>query len=109
MKPRKQLVKKHQVQHRDRREEAKGKELSNLKRENNHLKRQVARLTKQLTKTIDAQGEIEEANAVIVELRPEPESGVMKCESCKSVNVKTLRMPHGVLVVCKDCHWRKKQ
>lgn len=98
------MSKKHQVQHKDRREERKNKELIDVKRENNQLKRQIARLTKQLSKALDANGEpVEESPApAVVVARP-------KCEACQSLNIKSVKMPTSTLVVCKSCGWRKKE
>lgn len=98
------MSKKHQGQHKDRREDAKGKELSDSKRENQQLKRQIARLQKNLVKALDIQGEKVEPN----DTHEVPAKGV-ECEGCQSKNLKSVRMPHGLLTVCLDCGKRKKQ
>lgn len=102
------MTKKHQVQHKDRREEAKGKELSSVKKENTQLKRQVARLTKQLTRALDTSPS-EEVDDTNVREHTEGQRNQPKCEACPSRNLKSVKIPNGTLVVCKDCGWRKKQ
>lgn len=100
------MAKKHQVQHKERREEAKGKELADIKRENSQLKRQVARLTKQLTRALDTQSnDTDDKN---VREHVESQRKAAKCEQCPSLNLKSVKIPGGTLVVCKDCGWRKK-
>jgi hypothetical protein len=89
-------------QHKDRKEDAKGKELVELKKENNQLKRQLARTSKQLNKQLHNVFEKE------VEAEKEIESRLPKCQDCRSNNVKTLQLPTTALLVCKDCGWRIK-
>lgn len=98
--------KEHQPQHKNRRKEAKGKELSDLKRENNKLKRQLARATKELTKHLDREPPEEENH------KPTQEPKIVSkvaCDNCRSENIKMARLPTGNLVVCTICGWRKKQ
>ncbi len=103
------MSKKHQVQHKERREKATGKELATIKKENNQLKRTVSRLTKQLSKTIEVIGAKEEAaQPVSIELQPEAEGGIPKCGACGSVNLRSMKLPTGQLTVCKACGWRQK-
>lgn len=96
----------HQVQHKDRREDAKGKELATIKKENSQLKRTVSRLTKQLTKTLDVVGAKEES------AQPQDthvvDTGVPKCGACSSHNLRSMKLPTGTLTVCKECGWRQK-
>ena len=97
------------MQHKDRREDAKGKELATVKKENNQLKRTVARLTKQLSKTIDVIGAKEEAAQPIShEPQHEIDTGIPKCGACGSVNLRSMKLPTGQLTVCKACDWRQK-
>lgn len=101
------LQKVHQAPHKDRREKAKGRELAEAKKEIHQLKRTVARLTKQIAKLLDERGEREEPNGndeiELVKVH------TLRCASCDSINVKTLKMPTFTLWVCKDCGWRLKQ
>jgi hypothetical protein len=99
-------AKRFQAQNKERREEAKGKELSALKKENGQLRRQVARLTKQLTKTIELHiGKEDIAQAETVVKIPDTS---IKCEECSSKNIKVVQLPTGNLRACKQCGWRKK-
>jgi uncharacterized FlaG/YvyC family protein len=98
------VSKKHQVQHKDRREEAKGKELADIKRENQQLKRQVARLNKQIIKVLDAQGELD-INDPLTEVVVKR----LECDACEGKNLKSVKMPTGLLIVCLDCGKRKKE
>lgn len=99
-------AKRYQAQNKERREEAKGKELSALKKENMQLRRQVARLTKQLNKTIELHTEKEEtAQSESVVKIPDL---LPKCEECASKTIKVVQLPTGVLKACRNCGWRKK-
>lgn len=99
--------KQHQTQNKERREEAKGKELAETRKENQQLRRQVARLTKQIAKSVPPEPlEPDDAN---VREHTESQRNAYKCGSCGSPNLKSVKMPTGTLTVCKDCQWRKKE
>lgn len=94
-------------QHKERREETKGKEISAIKKENSSLRRQVARLTKQLSKMSHLVEESEERENVAKQQKISPEK--QKCDKCGSVDLGTLKLPSGtVFVSCKTCGTRKK-
>jgi predicted RNA-binding Zn-ribbon protein involved in translation (DUF1610 family) len=102
----------HQVQHRERRDESRARELADLKKENLQLKRQVARLSKHLNKVLDAQAEKEESATQEHQeqrVKAAPKKVDFTCPSCESINVKKLPLRTGVLVACKDCGWRAKE
>ena len=73
-----------------------------LKKENEALKRQVARLRKQVER-LDETPDDEEP--VLVEEAPKP-----KCPKCKSVDLGEIETPAGKTVTsCKSCKkWRSK-
>lgn len=90
-------------QSKPRREEAKGRELSELKKENNQLKRQLARLRKQISQLeemVSFPEQVAETAAPEKDDRP-------RCERCESSNVKEATLPMGILRLCKDCGYRK--
>jgi hypothetical protein len=91
-------------QDKPRREEAKGRELSELKKENGQLKRQLTRLRKQilhLQEMVSFSTE-EPTSVVTVQADDRP-----KCDRCVSTNVSQLVLPIGTLKICKDCGHRK--
>lgn len=95
------MSKRQQTQNRERREEAKGKELAETKKENQQLRRQIARLTKQLSRITDISQSEDHEVSVKKEHKP-------KCPDCESTNIKTIKLHTGQLTACKDCGWRKK-
>ncbi len=92
--------KKRNPQHRPRREEARSHEVHTLRGENNSLKKQVARLRKQLGKAVPP----EEVPEPVTEARPVPQG----CPKCRSADVRSAKLPTGTLSVCQACSARWK-
>ena len=89
-----------QKQNRETREtRAQNKLLAHLKKENQQLRRKLARLQKQLQKAMNA--------------RPEPDNEEVRplespnCPECRGA-LTILHLPFGALTCCKSCGWRKK-
>lgn len=97
-------LKRFEGQRKPEKERSKNKEIAELKRENQLLKRQLSRLRKQVTQLLDAQGEME------LEASPLAKSNEVKtvCESCGGGNVVAVDLPVGRYVVCKDCKTRRR-
>ena len=91
------------VQHRTETDDRKrNKLLTELKRENQQLKRKISRLQKQLVRALDT----------ATEPSPEPDAATavsdqFKCPSCGDIP-QTLNLPTGKLFVCRSCQWRRK-
>jgi hypothetical protein len=100
-----------QVQHKPQRDEQKSKELIDTKRENQHLKKQIVRLRKQIAKMVDQHGldmppTIEEVEVpeVIVETKPEPEN---RCERCGG-STRLIEVGGKIFMACEcKCGWKK--
>lgn len=90
-------------QSKERRENAKGKELADLKKENNQLKRQVSRLTKQITRTLSTEADKEEPEVA------SKEEAKLTCKSCGHSPVKKVSFGSFSLLVCTACNWRTKE
>jgi septal ring factor EnvC (AmiA/AmiB activator) len=93
--------------HRPTREERKSKEYQELRRENQHLSREVARLRKHLGKAQATKGAFESPE----EQRPERESeprgvGCPKCSTEGSPPMTEIPIPIGTLLVCGFCQHR---
>lgn len=100
---------KHQTQHRPTRDQKViNKQVAELKRENQALKRKVSRLQKYLKAALENQGPIEEPDRVQAEVLQAPETGSSGCPDCKGQEVKAIQTPTSVLLACK-CGWRKRQ
>ena len=88
----------HNSSHRPKREEAKTKEVVDLKRENHQLKRAVKRLEKEIRKRAEVEEEVAE---------PEASEAWEDCPECKGP-VKLLTVGPVTLKVCHQCKWRTK-
>src|SRR5574338_1163694 len=90
------------------RERSQTKEISELKRENHKLKRELSRLRKQVIYLLDVHGPDGDEPQ---DERPNNLAGTKEsmqvCESCGSNQLATVDLPIGTLVVCKDCKHRK--
>jgi len=87
---------KRRVQHRQQRD-INTKVQREYEQENRQLKREVARLRKQLDQ---AEAPIEE------EVKEEPKSS-LKCQGCKSTSIASISTPSGkTRYICRDCGWR---
>lgn len=75
-----------------------------LRVENQKLKRQVARLTRELEKRENLLPQVEEAE-LINEEKDKPKSPT--CEECGSPSFKTLTLGPKTIIVCQNCKWRK--
>lgn len=95
------------TQHKSRREEAKGRELSEIKQENRQLKRQLERLRKQLLKALDQGPRVPEE--VVETLAGPAKALVLECSECKRSPVNTVTLPTGILLVCPSCGFKKKK
>lgn len=82
-------------------EASKNKIIAQLKRENHHLQREVARLTKELSKII------EQCSGVEAEAEPQPleTAPPVGCPQCGG-NLTHVSLPFGILVACQ-CGYRK--
>jgi formylmethanofuran dehydrogenase subunit E len=89
-----------QVQHKPSDKEN-NKELAEVKRENQQLKRKIAKLQKQLQKLMDLSLEVAVEEPIKIENVENPD--ISKCQSCGSVSLRTVSLPNGTLNVCKDC------
>jgi len=87
------------VQHRPKREEAVHREMADTKRENNHLRRQVARLSRELEKRNE---ETSEAPLARREARRD-DRPVNSKSCCAKMSLKKVILPVGTLVVCRNC------
>lgn len=100
---------KRQTQHRPTRDQkVVNKQVAELKRENQTLKRKVSRLQKYLKTALENQAPVEEPDQVLIEALQAPETDGSRCPDCKSQDVKTIQTPTSVLLACK-CGWRRKQ
>lgn len=86
------------VAHRPKREERKTRELADIKRENNQLRRTVAKLQREIER-------LELTEAPDLEPREaDPAALAVKCEKCGSENTSVITTPSGKKVIgCKDC------
>lgn len=92
------------TQHKQEREERKSKELQDLKRENDKLEKQVARLRKQLAKTItESENAEEEAQEDNVMMKPTVKLPV--CE-CGGTSLKEIVMGSKTYRYCSTCKKR---
>lgn len=92
--------------HRPKREEAKAKELADLKRENFSLRRTVKRLEKEVRKRADIEEEKAEEglqDSMEVEVKLETE-----CPECKGGAVRRLTLAAKEFLICPECKWRTK-
>lgn len=103
-----------QTQHKPPREESKGRELVEMKRENHALKKQISRLRKQLSKMVEKHGleipEVEEDpmtgehEVPVVEL----EKNLDVCERC-GAEAKQIDVGGKFFLVClAKCGWKKR-
>ena len=95
---------KRQTQAKPRREEAHGRELADLKRENNQLKRLVSRLRKEIERLeLMSLIETEPSKSPKVEYK---KSKRLACPSCDDSHLTTTTTPSGKKIyVCKSCQW----
>lgn len=97
---------KHQTQHKAAREERKSKELADLKRENQSLKRKISKLqtyTKKLLEMVQFAPEEEAVLAIATEAVK-----LDACGGCGNKNLTHVSLPTGTMIACKQCGWRKK-
>lgn len=89
---------------RPRREEAKGKELAELKKENNQLRRQISRLRKEIERlelmTLIDREDNQPAPRV------ERKKSKLTCPACDNQSFSMTTTPSGKKIyVCKNCKW----
>lgn len=84
-------------QHKPKRDDRKARELADLKRENNQLKRAIARLHKELGRAEEAGLEV----ADILNDLGEPEKA--SCDSCGSKDLAYIETPNRSFIFCKNC------
>ncbi len=102
----KPMSNKRLVGHKPKRDERNNKELSDLRRENAQLRREVARLSKLLDKQIHIIADREES-ALADHAKTMPQVKIQTCETCQSPEIKEVKMPTGRLVVCQGCGLKK--
>lgn len=90
------------TQHKQEREKARAKEISDLKRERNQLRREVGRLRKRLTKMAGKMAEVEEDAEEEIEQVAEPEPSDF-CRKCRSEAIAYLEMNSKKYRICKGC------
>jgi len=87
---------KRRVQHRQTRD-TNTKVQREYEQENRQLKREVARLRKQL----------DQAEAPIEENEKEEPKSTLKCPTCNGTNIASISTPSGkTRFICRDCGWR---
>ena len=94
------------TQHRPSRDDRKSKELAELRSENSHLKKQVARLRRQIEKMVEIHGlNVPEDDEQPMEKPPE---GPV-CEKCGGTDLTQVSGNGKVFLICKNksCLWRK--
>ena len=91
------------IQHKES-EKSEIKKNQELRVENQKLKRQVARLTRELEKRENLLPQVEEAE-LINEEKDKPKKTT--CEECGSPSLKTLTLGPKTITVCQNCKWRK--
>jgi hypothetical protein len=74
-------------------------ELNKLKTENKRLKREIARLTKFLSRPLPGQ-----EDDFGTDLRPK---SLMECPKCKCNEIGEVKIGTKLIMVCKKCLWRK--
>ena len=98
------------TQHKPQRDAARARELAELKQENKHLKRQIARLRKYIEK-LQGVGVVEEYEepeiTQEVEQSEEESSDSQKCPNCKN-HLIIIKTPTTKIVGCTNCKWRQK-
>lgn len=96
---------KHQQQHRSQSEEKqRSRQLVDLKRENQSLKRKISKLQKYLQKVLESG-----LDPTPAEESPEHlGTDTSACPACGSHDLGQVALPGGTLRVCKSCGWRKK-
>jgi uncharacterized protein YlxW (UPF0749 family) len=101
------MSKQRQQQHREEAEDKKkSRQLTDLRQENQQLRKKVSRLQKTLGKTLDSMYDCDDD----VELEsPNFTLEAMKtsCPECKAKGLAEVKLPHGILKVCKSCGHRK--
>lgn len=98
------MSRKHKTQHKPEREERKGKELQDLKRDKHKLEKQVARLRKQLIKAVT---DSEDAEAAAQEEEAEPTPVKAAICFCGGTSVTEIVGPAGkVYQFCGTCKKR---
>jgi len=94
-----------QQQHRETRETRKQNQLlAELKKENQQLRRKIARVQKQLQKAVEIRAQTEpDSETEEVRALQSPD-----CPVCRAENLTHVQLPFGVLICCKKCGFRKK-
>lgn len=90
------------VQHRPKREEAKARELSTLKKENNILKRTIKRLEKEIGKRITLEEETEQ------DCETGEPSQRETCGECNSVAIRIIALADKEFRICAECKARTR-
>lgn len=93
----------HRTQHKPQRDEAKAKELSELKKENRVLRKALARSRKQILKLMEIHTDHDDSSE---KLDP-PKPSEKLCEACGGKSLVAIKVPAGILIVCKDCKHKK--
>jgi len=94
-------------QHKPKRDTKKAKELADIRRENNLLKRKLARAERNAEKVLYTQPENTDFTPMDEQPQPDSKPG---CAACNSVNTKTLVLPTGtVFTACADCGHRIRE
>lgn len=96
------MARQQAAQHKPARDERRSKELQDAKRENNTLRRKLARAQKEIEKLSNRATEPADYTPMVTP--PKVVGGAITCGSCGSANVKTLVLPSGTnFSVCQAC------
>jgi hypothetical protein len=96
------------VQNRQKKEakEANTSEFNEMRRENQKLRRENKRLRRELEKRFEPQYNDDKEEATEEAPKREKTDSCLKCESLDLV---TLSIPTGEIIICKNCHHRRKK
>ena len=95
-------------QHRQTREDRNIKELQDLRRENNSLKRKLGRLQKKVGQQLHLEQQRPEPEPEPLAAPPEPPR-ILPCTGCGGSDIKTMPIPDGkTFRMCNSCGFREK-
>lgn len=99
-----------QTQHKPKKEtqEIRAKDVAELKSENQKLRRENARLKRELLK-FDPSTVVEEEVKSVGEIENVPAKPAFSCPDCSGTEFTTLVLGPKTFMVCSDCKWRKIQ
>lgn len=86
-------------------DEIRAKEFEQVRADNRKLKKENSRLRREIEKyySFYVNNEVEEKTQESVSIKSQ------ECPVCKSNNLSTVNLGIKILLVCKDCKWRKAQ